>query len=194
MNRFDTLNSLNKIASLLEDNGNVKEAEILTDVMIKISQAYGTTGAYPYPAAQPTRSYENLINHYKGLKQRNDPSAKIEMDAIMKKIDQNQYGFTPAQSNAFKEQVNRMNDFIDQKNIDDVMAPIFKKYMPKGVTAEGIIANETNIVNDANNANIGNIHQYLQTTKQMYDRSQLKYKPTGRGGWQRQPDVAPAKP
>lgn len=42
MNRFDTLNSLNKIASLLEDNGNVKEAEILTDVMIKISQFRGS--------------------------------------------------------------------------------------------------------------------------------------------------------
>lgn len=42
MNRFDTLNSLNKIASLLEDNGNVKEAEILTDVMIKISQFQGS--------------------------------------------------------------------------------------------------------------------------------------------------------
>jgi hypothetical protein len=42
MNRFDTLNSLNKIASLLEDNGNVKEAEILTDVMIKLSQFKGS--------------------------------------------------------------------------------------------------------------------------------------------------------
>ena len=39
MNKLDTLNKLNKIASVLENNGNVKEAEILTDVMVKISQA-----------------------------------------------------------------------------------------------------------------------------------------------------------
>jgi flagellar hook-basal body complex protein FliE len=38
MNKLDTLNKLNKIASVLENNGNVKEAEILTDVMIKLSQ------------------------------------------------------------------------------------------------------------------------------------------------------------
>lgn len=41
MNKLDTLNKLNKIASVLENNGNVKEAEILTDVMVKISQAAG---------------------------------------------------------------------------------------------------------------------------------------------------------
>jgi hypothetical protein len=41
MNKLDTLNKLNKIASVLENNGNVKEAEILTDVMIKLSQTSG---------------------------------------------------------------------------------------------------------------------------------------------------------
>jgi hypothetical protein len=45
MNKFDTLNKLNKIASVLENNGNVKEAEILTDVMVKISQKAGN----PFP-------------------------------------------------------------------------------------------------------------------------------------------------
>ena len=45
MNKFDTLNKLNKIASVLENNGNVKEAEILTDVMVKISQTSGN----PFP-------------------------------------------------------------------------------------------------------------------------------------------------
>jgi len=45
MNKLDTLNKLNKIASALENNGNVKEAEILTDVMIKLSQ---TAGANPF--------------------------------------------------------------------------------------------------------------------------------------------------
>lgn len=45
MNKFDTLNNLNKIASVLENNGNVKEAEILTDVMVKISQTAGN--AFP---------------------------------------------------------------------------------------------------------------------------------------------------
>jgi len=46
MNKLDTLNKLNKIASVLENNGNVKEAEILTDVMVKISQ---TAGGKPFP-------------------------------------------------------------------------------------------------------------------------------------------------
>ena len=45
MNKLDTLNKLNKIASVLENNGNVKEAEILTDVMVKISQ----TASNPFP-------------------------------------------------------------------------------------------------------------------------------------------------
>jgi hypothetical protein len=45
MNKLDTLNKLNKIASVLENNGNVKEAEILTDVMIKLSQ---TSGVNPF--------------------------------------------------------------------------------------------------------------------------------------------------
>jgi len=53
MNKLDTLNKLNKIASVLENNGNVKEAEILTDVMVKISQ---TAEANPFKGGQDLSS------------------------------------------------------------------------------------------------------------------------------------------
>ena len=53
MNKLDTLNKLNKIASVLENNGNVKEAEILADVMVKISQ---TAEANPFKGGQDLSS------------------------------------------------------------------------------------------------------------------------------------------
>lgn len=193
MNKLDTLNKLNKIASVLENNGNVKEAEILTDVMIKVSQAFGTTGAYPYPAAQSTRSYENLINHYKGLMARNDNAAKFEMKNIMAKLSGG-YGFTPAQVNAFREQVERVGEFSNQANIDDVMAKIFKKYMPNGVTAQGIRDNQSGIENDANAARVGNINLYIQRTLQMLDSKQNKYTTDAKGNVTQQPSFgAPRK-
>ena len=122
-----------------------------------------------------------LINHYKGLMARNDNAAKVEMKAIMDKLSSG-YNFTPAQVNAFKEQVGRASEFSNQANIDDVMAKIFKKWMPNGVTAQGIRQNETNIVDEANKAGVGNINLYIQRTLQMLDSKQNKYQtsPTGR--------------
>jgi hypothetical protein len=58
MNKLDTLNKLNKIASVLENNGNVKEAEILTDVMIKLSQ---TAGANPFKGGADLNGNAALI-------------------------------------------------------------------------------------------------------------------------------------
>ena len=179
MNKFDTLNKLNKIASVLENNGNVKEAEILTDVMVKISQ--NTPSDYSGKHTLPTYPYMTLINHYKGLMARNDNAAKVEMKAIMDKLSSG-YGFTPAQVNAFREQVGRAKAFSDQANIDDVMAKIFKKWMPNGVTADGIRKNESNIVDEANKAGVGNINLYIQKTLQMLDSKQHKYQTSPTGG------------
>ena len=172
MNKLDTLNKLNKIASVLENNGNVKEAEILTDVMIKLSQT--TPSDYTGKHTLPTYPYMTLINHYKGLMARNDNAAKVEMKAIDAKLSSG-YGFTPAQVNAFREQVGRASEFSNQANIDNIMAPIFKKYMPQGVTAQGIRNNQSNIENDANAARVGNINLYIQRTLQMLDPKQNKY-------------------
>ena len=179
MNKLDTLNKLNKIASVLENNGNVKEAEILTDVMVKISQ--NTPNDYTGKHTLPTYPYMTLINHYKGLMARNDNAAKVEMKAIREKLSSG-YNFTPAQVNAFREQVGRASEFSNQENIDDVMAKIFKKWMPNGVTAQGIRNNQTNIENDANQAGVARIDEYLRRTLQMLDSKQPKYQtsPTGR--------------
>jgi hypothetical protein len=175
MNKFDTLKKLNKIASVLENNGNVKEAEILTDVMVKISQNT-PSGKHTLP----TYTYMTLINHYKGLMARNDNAAKVEMKAIDAKLSSG-YGFTPEQVNAFREQVGRAGEFSNQANIDNIMAPIFKKYMPQGVTADGINKNWGGIVEDANKAGVGRVDEYLRRTVQMLNSKQPKYvtSPTG---------------
>jgi hypothetical protein len=178
MNKLDTLNKLNKIASVLENNGNVKEAEILTDVMIKLSQT--TPNDYTGKHTLPTYPYMTLINHYKGLMARNDNAAKVEMQAIDNKLSRG-YGYSPAQVNAFREQVGRAEEFSNQANIDDVMAKIFKKYMPNGVTAQGIRNNQTGIENDANAARVGNINTYIQRTLQMLDSKQNKYTTDAKG-------------
>jgi len=191
MNRFDTLNSLNKIASLLEDNGNVKEAEILTDVMIKISQT--TPNDYTGKHTLPTYPYMTLINHYKGLMARNDNAAKVEMQAIDNKLSRG-YGFTPAQVNAFREQVDRAKFFSNQANIDDVMAKIFKKWMPNGVTAQGIINNQVNIEDEANKAGVGNINLYIQKTLQMLNSKQNKYTTDATGNVKQIPSFGAPKP
>ncbi len=184
MNKLDTLNKLNKIASVLENNGNVKEAEILTDVMVKISQ--NTPNDYSGKHTLPTYPYMTLINHYKGLMARNDISAQNEMKAIDAKLSSG-YGFTPAQVNAFREQVSRAKAFSNQENIDDVMAKIFKKWMPNGVTAQGIRQNETNIVDEANKAGVDNIDLYIRKTLQMLDSKQPKYNTSPTGGVTQQP-------
>jgi hypothetical protein len=184
MNKLDTLNKLNKIASVLENNGNVKEAEILTDVMVKISQ--NTPSDHSGKHTLPTYPYMTLINHYKGLMARNDNAAKVEMKAIMDKLSSG-YGYTPAQVNAFREQVVRAGEFSNQANIDDVMAKIFKKWMPSGVTAQGIRNNQTNIENDANQAGVGRIDEYIRRTLQMLDSKQPKYKTSPTGGVTQQP-------
>lgn len=173
MNKLDTLNKLNKIASVLENNGNVKEAEILTDVMVKISQ--NTPSDYTGKHTLPTYPYMTLINHYKGLMARNDNAAKVEMKAIMDKLSSGGYGYKPAQVNAFREQVGRAGEFSNQANIDNIMAPIFKKYMPQGVTADGIRVNMGGIVEDANKAGVKNINLYIERTLQMLDSGQNKY-------------------
>lgn len=180
MNKLDTLNKLNKIASVLENNGNVKEAEILTDVMVKISQ--NTPSDYTGKHTLPTYPYMTLINHYKGLMARNDNAAKVEMKAIMDKLSSGGYGYKPAQVNAFREQVERAGEFSNQANIDDVMAKIFKKWMPSGVTAQGIRNNQTNIENDANQAGVGRIDEYIRRTLQMLDSKQPKYETNPTGG------------
>jgi hypothetical protein len=179
MNKLDTLNKLNKIASVLENNGNVKEAEILTDVMVKISQYKPSDHSGKHTL--PTYPYMTLINHYKGLMARNDNAAKVEMKAIMDKLSSG-YGFTPAQVNAFREQVGRAKAFSNQANIDDKMAKIFKKWMPNGVTADGIRQNESNIVDEANKAGVGNINLYIQKTLQMLDSKLKKYETSATGG------------
>lgn len=179
MNKLDTLNKLNKIASVLENNGNVKEAEILTDVMVKISQ--NTPSDYTGKHTLPTYPYMTLINHYKGLMARNDNAAKVEMKAIDAKLGSG-YGFTPVQVNAFREQVARAGEFSNQANIDNIMAKIFKKYMPQGVTADGINKNMGGIVADANIAGVGRVDEYLRRTVQMLNSKQIKYVSSPTGG------------
>ena len=116
MNKLDTLNKLNKIASVLENNGNVKEAEILTDVMVKISQAGG-------------------VNPFKGGQDLSSDAAVIMNQALntayQKHMTQNsQYanlpaGQKPTQSAAWdhiRAQKARLNQ------IDSTAYPMLEKY------------------------------------------------------------------
>ena len=188
MNKKTVIASLNDIANALDKNGLLKEANEITNVMIKLSQseAPGERGKVYRTEANlttpPFRDYKVLLKHVKGLLAKNDPASKIELKAIMDKIQSNAYNFTPFEKNAFQRQYERMKDFKDQPKVDDVMAEAFKKFLPEGVTVDGINQQEGNLLDFANRRHIGNADRFLQRTREMLDIKQPRIDrgPTGR--------------
>jgi hypothetical protein len=184
MNKKTVIASLNDIANALDKNGLFKEANEITNVMIKLSQseAPGERGkAYRTEAnitTHPFRYNKVLLKHVKGLLAKNDPASKIELKAIMDKVQRNAYNFTPYELNAFQRQHRRMDEFRNQPTVDDVMAEAFKKFLPEGVTVEGINQQEGNLLDFANSRHIGNADRFLQRTREMLD---IKQPRTDRG-------------
>lgn len=189
MNTRTIIASLNDIANELDNSGLFQQANTVTDIMVKLSQseAPGESGkAYRTEAnltTPPTADYATLINHVKGLMSKRDPESQIELAAIWNKAQRNGYNFTPQENNAFQRQFQRIKQNRNQDvDVDEIMYQIFKKWMPKGVTVQGINDNETNIVDEANKAGVANIDMYLQKTREMLDPKAKRTQrgPTGR--------------
>lgn len=189
MNKKQVVASLNEIANELDILGHIKEANVITDLMIKLSQsnAPGEQGkAYRTEAnltTPPTADYIKLINHFKELSKKRDPASDIEMQAIWNKVQRNGYNFPPIENNALQRQIQRIMDNRNQKvDVDEIMYQIFKKLMPEGVTIEGINKWETEITDKANAAGVRRVDRYLQKTREMLSTKQRRWTqtPTGR--------------
>ena len=193
MNKKQVVASLNEIANELDILGHIKEANVITDLMIKLSQsnAPGEQGkAYRTEAnltTPPFRDYKTLLNHVKGLLAKRDPASSIELKAIMDKVQRNAYNFTAPDLNAFQRQYSRMKAFRDQPETDDIMAAAFKKFLPNGVTVDGINKQFDNLLEYGHSRGLKNVDIFLQKTKEMLDIKEPRVErgPTGRSEYLR---------
>ena len=187
MNKRTVIASLYEIANELDNNGLVKEANEITSVMMKLSQGSGAPGetgrAYRTESNISTPSkadYGQLIKHVRGLMSKRDPASRIELDAIMRKIDNNQYGFDAKTTRVFKDQVERMK-ITPNADDQEKMYQIFKKLMPNGVTEQGLINNETEILDQANRMKVSLPHEFIEKTKLMLNPDRARYKTDATG-------------